>query len=131
LAPSEIDGGLVLEWCQKGDPDVLWGARFLTLKGRDFRIKVETRSADEVERHRLIGAQGQLFAMATAFEAATGGAEVPVLFRFLCASNRQFEATLTLQPTDWGFELPSMLHNLGRSRASDRIKLYHQAPHRG
>lgn len=130
LAPSEIDGGLVLEWRQEGDPDVLWGARFLTVTGRIFRIKVETRAQDEAQRHRILGAQGQLFAMATAFEAATGGAEVPILFRFLCADNPQFEATLTLGPTDWGFELPSMIHILGRSRASDRIKFYRRPPHR-
>lgn len=132
VAPSVIAGGLVLEWRQEGDPDVLWGARFLTLTGRNFRIKVEARSADEVQRHRLLGAQGQLVAMATAFEAATGGAEVPVQFRFLCTTNPEFEARLTLEPKDWGFELPFLLHNLGRHPpVSDRIKLYRQSPDGG
>jgi hypothetical protein len=50
--------------------------------------------------------------MATAVEAATGGSAIPLLLLYRTTFDHILEATLTIKPEQWGFDLPQSVDQI-------------------
>lgn len=120
LSPDE-EGGLVLSWEQKGNPDLLWNAATLSWNAVSRRVEVVRRSADDAQERRRLAAFAQLLAMATAVEAATGGSSFPLSLHFSTVSDRTLKAMLTISPAQWGFDLPQLVHRITQGQNPDDL----------
>lgn len=117
------EGGLVLSWEQKGNPDLLWNAATLSWNAVSRRVEVVPRSAESAEERRRLGAFAQLLAMATAVEAATGGCSVPLRLRFSTVHSQTLLATMTVLPTEWGYDLPRLVRMVAEGDVPDTLDL--------
>lgn len=120
---SEPDTGLVLSWEQIGNPDLLWGAEAISWSKLTRVVLCAPLSPEKAVEERRLGALAHLLAMATAVEAATGGCAVPLQLCFCTMGASKMAATLTISPSDWGFELPRMVRMVGHGQVPDAFRL--------
>lgn len=111
----------VLSWEQKGDPELLWGASELSYDELSRNVAAARLPPEEAGIRCRLGACGHLFAMGSAVEAATGGLAVPIRLRYRTVGARPVTATLTVAPSQWGFDIPRMVQAVGQGQIPDGL----------
>ena len=98
---------LTVTWAQSGRFDLLWGAECVCWSENGRRLVIVGHEPELAERRRSEAECAQLLVMARAFETVFGSCAEKVHFRLQSkGSGMEREATLTLGPGNWGFDLP-------------------------
>lgn len=105
-------GSLMLSWEHVGNPDLLWGTFGVEWHGPSRAVQFPPLSPGDATEKRQLGVCVQLLAMATAVEAATGGSAIPLLLLYRATFDHILEATLTIKPEQWGFDLPQLVDQI-------------------
>jgi hypothetical protein len=114
-------GSLVLSWEHVGNPDLLWGTFGVEWHGPSWAVRFPPLSPGYAAEKRQLGACTQLLAMATAVEAATGGSAIPLLLLYRTTFDHILEATLTIKPEQWGFDLPQSVAQIMQGQIPDDL----------
>ncbi|MCC5973845.1 MAG: hypothetical protein JJT81_07295 [Rubellimicrobium sp.] len=123
LSWNDPEEAPVLSWEYRGSPELLWGASEISF-GEGFQnVAVAALPPCEREERLRLGAFGQILAMASAFEAATGGLSIPLELNFRTAHHRRMDASFTVTEEAWGFDIPWMVLKAGQGHVPDGLSL--------